>query len=660
MVARKKNIVAVDTETTGLTLRHGCRPFFVSMCNQDGEIAWWKWEVDPLTRLPSPPKKDLKEIQFVISDTSNRLVFHNAKFDVLALESIGIKFDAWDRVEDTHLASHCLASNEPHGLKELGLRYLDIDDDDESDLQKAVNQARTKGRRYKWNLGRKQHPNWPWIKTGKWWKTDMWVPAAVAKHENLPESHPWWTVLDRYAITDAERTIALYLMFEEALKDEKLWDQYKARRNLLPIVYRMESHGITVKKPRVKELKQEYQEYVEDYEKCCQKLTPTPIDNLSSPPQLQKVLFSRQGFHLSPTKETKGSKVDKPNYSTAAEDLEPLLLSLPERSRAYHFIDSLFQVRRNEKAVGYLDSYLQSGQKTADENFYQINCNFNIAGTATTRFSSNNPNAQNISKRVIMDDNGNIIQSFNLRRGFGPLPGKVWYANDYNNIEMRIFAYQSGDKQLIKAFEDGYSVHLIFAKLLYPKQFALCEKKGWDFKEHYKATLYQWVKNGNFSLIYGAGIAKADRTYHVDGAYKLIRKKMPQIDRFMAEKHREATELGFVTTLGGYRLGVPKDGPHKAVNYYVQGSAGWAMLLAMRRIDAYLQTLPSEYQMIMTIHDELDIEMPLDQYHHRHAKRCRELMERSGDDLGMPLPVEVNRIEDNWASETKCDFKVAA
>jgi len=82
-------MIAVDTETTGLDIHHGCRPFFVTACDEKGNLTWWEWDVDPLTRRPKVPNKDRREIQKMLS--KNVLVFQNPKFDVGALSSIGCR-----------------------------------------------------------------------------------------------------------------------------------------------------------------------------------------------------------------------------------------------------------------------------------------------------------------------------------------------------------------------------------------------------------------------------------------------------------------------------------------------------------------------------------------------------------------------------------------
>jgi DNA polymerase I len=217
-------------------------------------------------------------------------------------------------------------------------------------------------------------------------------------------------------------------------------------------------------------------------------------------------------------------------------------------------------------------------------------------------------------------------------------------AMDYSNIELRIFAYKSGDKDLIAAFEAGQSVHLVIASVLWPK---LYKQLGPDkFK---KRPEYGWTKNGNFSLIYGASPRKADATYHQKGAYNLIRNRFTDIDGFMVSKDQEAKRFGYITTMGGYHLQVPQDKPHVAVNYYVQGSAGYYMLLAMPRIHKYLQA-QDDCHLILQVHDEFVYDIPNHGYE-EHATVLAQTMEQSGHDLGIHVPVETDLIKDTWGDK---------
>ena len=626
-------MLAIDTETTGLALHHGCKPFFISACDDRGELTSWEWEVDPYSREPIISRKDLREVKaFLLEHLPGGYVFHNAKFDIRALSKIGISWsrEAWEATQDTVAGSHVLASGESHKLKDLALHYLDISDEDQADLREAVIQARRLAKKKGWDIARDNHPHWPHIKSGKGkelWGFDYWLPRQVAIDEGYPSDHPWHSLCSTYALLDAERTIGLWLIVKEALEEEDLQAQYEVKRKLIPIAYRMEAAGVTVNRKRLKQETKRFKEEAIRTEDLCYSLASHKLDNIRSFKQLQGILYAH--FSLPPIKKT------KTGLATDDDTLEALQQSLSSRQPAFQFIKNLRLTRKLSKANDYLETYRQAAMEMGPPGFISLHPDFNVTGTATTRFSSSNPNAQNISKQ----------EAYNLRRMFGPVPGRIWYAIDYENIELRIFAYECGDQSLIDAFESGESVHLIIAQKLWPKEL---EKLG---PEAFKKTeKYRWTKNGNFSLIYGASQRRADATYHQKGAYKLIRKGFPLIDRFMRAKNQEARELGYVTTLGGYRLQVSSREPHKAVNYFVQGSAGWALSLAMLRVGDYLESLGPEYQIILQIHDELVYSFPKKRRGNiPKIRNIKRLMEQSGDDLGLPLPVSVDEVKTNWA-----------
>lgn len=143
-------MLAIDTETTGLDLHHGARPYFVTTCDHEGVQRWWEWSVDPLTRKPSIPSSDVQEIQEFFEKELDRpdghFVFQNGKFDVLALRTIELPMAEswpWDRTSDTLLSGHLLASNQPHNLTDMVLQYLgeDIQPIDD-ELEKVVKECR--------------------------------------------------------------------------------------------------------------------------------------------------------------------------------------------------------------------------------------------------------------------------------------------------------------------------------------------------------------------------------------------------------------------------------------------------------------------------------------------------------------------------------------
>ena len=470
-----------------------------------------------------------------------------------------------------------------------------------------------------------------------WWIVDTWLPATIARIKGYETSHPWHTVASTYGLLDPYRTLALYFLFQEGLREEGLEQLYQKRKQLMPVIHKMQRTGITYSPSRHKKLLTRFETLKEDHQTAAIQATGGKITNLNSQKQVTAVLYRDEGFGLPVVKETKTG-----NPSADRDTLTELLDHTKERSKPYQFLTNLRDYRKCDKMRDYLTSYaayaVQQRYRYRDRiyRYGLLHPNFNQTGPATTRWSSYWPNAQNISKQ----------EDYNLRYIFGPRAGREWLSFDYSNIELRIFAYASEDKQLVKAFEDGESMHMVIAKVLRPKEVAKLGEEKFKKTEGYRKT-----KNGNFSLIYGAGQRKADTTYGVPGAYKKIRKQLPNIDSFMEAKNQEALQYGYITTLGGYRLVVPEGRPHVAVNYFVQGSAGIFITDAIIRVHNYLTSLPEgKADLIMQVHDELDIdtEAPASL---EIAKTVQTLMEQSGKDYGVPSPVEGSVISNNWSNE---------
>lgn len=645
-------IAACDTETTGLDLRHGCRPFMFGGMDEHGRVHRWRWRINPFTREVDVPNSEKVEVHDYLS-SFDRIIWWNAKYDLTGLILLGIPLpkDIWDRSEDGIIANHCLWSGGPHDLKTQAMKHLDILDDDEEDLRTATLRARTIGKNLGWRIAEAEDPHWPTMKSGEsWWKCDYWMPGElyrlagttiideqgndrlVVEDDRIIKE--WEGICEVYHGKDLERTFGMWLTLREMLKNENLWDRYEVRRNLLRVTYEMESRGLTVRKFLIPGVRQKHANLAEKHQENCFRAVNHSITNLESTKQLQVALYTTLGLPV--LKRTEKSSLP----STDKDTLEALKDECRPASPAGWFLTHLAAYRKRDHAAETVGTYERGCFPYFDHNGKENNYfgilmpTVNITGTRETRCSSNNPNGQNIAKGEGLPKE----EKFNLRDLFGPPPGRLWYSHDYSNIEMRIFAYLAGEQSFLDAFAAGESVHLLVCKELYPDIF------DEDFRDKYP-HLYQWVKNGNFSLIYGAGWKRADATYHFPGAYRIVRKKFKQIDRFMSLTQKEASQTGYVTTLGGYRLQVT-EGAHKAVNYKVQGSAGWAMCLAMVRIRKYLDTL-DDYHMIMQIHDELLHDVP--QAHSEvFPYRIKELMERSGDDLGLALPVEMSRIRVSW------------
>lgn len=630
--------VGLDTETTGSDFRSGCKPYYISIFISEQESYEWEWPVDPFTRQPSIPQGDLDELQTILDNPNYLFCIHNALFDVRALRSIDLTPPPWSSIHCTMVGHHVIASGDSHALKDACIRHLRIPDTDEQDVKEIVTKCQTQARRLKWNLAKKGHEQFPAVSKATWWKLDMWLPAAMADHLDLPDDHPYRKVTHRYGMTDAIRAQGLWNFIRQELRIHNLLPQYLKRKQILPVIEMMMDSGMSFNQNRLKDTIAQFTRARTIAIGDCQSHS-IGLKNPASHPQLKKALFEDHELPILKTGKT-GPSADKDSIATWLD------MDIPPDSR--DFILALQTFRKTTKALEALTTYDLAGhpkpkpslKPTTKSKLYRtLYPGINPTGTDTTRKSSSDPPAQNISKK----------EGFNLRTVFGPAPGRVWYASDYSNIELRIFGHASGDQGLIQAFAEGFSAHLIIAEVLYPDQYAQCVHDGVQFNKRYSSTLYQWIKNGNFSLIYGAGEEKADLTYHLKGAYKTIRKQLPLIDQFMREKHNEAKHYGYITTVGGYHLQVPRHEPHKAVNYYVQGSAGEAIDLAAVRVYDYLRQFP-DYNMIMQVHDELVFDFPIHPRNTKVMTNVVRLMEQSGDDFGYALPVETDIIEDNWSN----------
>jgi len=222
---RGRTVIALDTETTGVDLHHGAKPFFVTVAREDGTQQWWEWDVDPLTREPNVPDEDVAEIQALLSPDDPEgewVVLQNAKFDAVALSTVERFEWPWDRTHDTLLAGHLLASNQPHDLTSMALHYLGVDIQPYEDrLEEAVQECRRYCRSHlpEWRIAKEGLPEMP-SAGSKTWKYDSWLPRALGLHLEHAEDHPWFTVLRDYANADSLVTLALWQAMRKELERE--------------------------------------------------------------------------------------------------------------------------------------------------------------------------------------------------------------------------------------------------------------------------------------------------------------------------------------------------------------------------------------------------------------------------------------------------------
>ncbi len=559
-------LMALDTEDTGIDLRLGARCFFITICKDTGDILSYEWHVDPLTRMPDIPESDIREIRDVI-ESADSIVCQNGKFDATALEVSGILQDwPWHKTYDTLIAGHLLSSNTPHNLTDMGIQYLGRNIEKyELLLKDATQKARRLCRSHlnDWRIAAQDLPEMP-SATKEPWKADTWLPKAICGYactqmltydernykkkrdgtivqpwwyEYGWEYHPWQTVLSNYANKDSETTLLLWYEMEKELHRRHLWKIFQERMRVIPVAVAIERRGITVSGERLERLQCEFSQECARCEVECVNIASTYGYTLTLPKgggnnkSLTEFCFKPDPavtyqevsagvteavyatatdgvcLNLKPVK--RGKPSERYRIGTPSLDKETIdyyLSFLEEDSNESRFIKSLASKRKRETAIGYMNGYKRYWTEIEDENWYRMYPSLNPTGSDTLRWSHTNPNSANISKQ----------EGFNLRYAFGPAPGREWWSLDAKNIELRIPAYEAGETDLIYVFEHPNdapyygSYHLVVFDLLHPDLFAQHGKKC---KDEFESTWYQWVKNGNFAVIYGCQEEKADATF---------------------------------------------------------------------------------------------------------------------------------------------------
>lgn len=705
-------MISLDTEATGLDLYHGCRPFLVSICHDDGSVETWEWSVDPETRKVLVEKHDLEEIQEVI-DESDEQVGQNIKYDVTGLELLfndaGLKlYWPWTSTHDTLFSGHLLASNQPHDLATMCLVYLRRNIKPlERKLVEAVKQARNvaKSNYPTWRIATKGMKELPSIKE-KVWACDYWLPRALHIKLKTPNWDTWKDVCRKYAESDSVHTLLLCQAHQTELKRRGLTRIYNERRKLLPIVPAMQYIGVTGSYDRLDEIKKEYETQSNMYESICTRIASEYDYQLELPKSgvnksLSEFIFGKVctncdgtcvvtkyltessfsqvpchvckgtgyvgNLHLRPVKYS--ARTGKP--SLGRDSLTYWVNNLKPRSMPRAFIHALREKRRYDTSLSYIEGYerftipIQDGSLL--QTFFIMHPGLNPTGSDTLRWSSQNPNQQNISKQS--------VGSHTLRYAFGPRKGREWWSLDAANLELRLPAYEADETEMIELFErpddPPYygSYHLLVFDVLHPQKF---KKHGAECKNVFKSTWYQWTKNGNFAVQYGAmeESGTADRAYHLKGAQAKVKNRFQRITALNRKMIAHAEKYGFVETMPdksidpdrGYPLLCSRSKwgkilPTVPLNYHIQGTACWWMMRAMIKVQAYLDQWNiglkhrQGYYMIMQVHDELVFDFPQKSKMGNLPiiRKVQKIMESCGDDIGVPTPVSVTYHLNNWS-----------
>jgi DNA polymerase-1 len=461
----------------------------------------------------------------------------------------------------------------------------------------------------------------------------------------VPEEFEYFKdVCVNYAGKDVERTILLHGVFQEVMDDLDVRKGYEREKRLLQVIYRTEQDGITLSEKKrvakVKALTKAKDEHALVAQKFADKISKKEV-NLRSPPDLIDVIYKKLKMPITKATPKTGQPSTKAEIFADFYDLTKDPKGGHYNRAASAFFLNLILAKKNEKAAKDLENYKSYSLPCPNHKDYiVIYPSLNQSGTSTVRFSCSNPNGQNVSK-VSLVEIGKDKEEFpgpKIRDVYSPPPGKIWYAIDYNQLELRVFAADSEEHSLIQALDDGYDFHGFVSTQIFKKPIEKISKQE-----------RRIAKNTDFAIIFGAGEAKVNETAGIPNAYKMFAGLFPNVHTHMKKVIDEVRRDGFVRTMDGYRLVIPNE-PYKAVNYRAQGTAGSIIKNAMIAIDQDGLVDWIDSRIVLQIHDELIIEFTKDSPKHTPAAvyTIMKAMEQAGADLGINTPVSCERIETDW------------
>ncbi|AJQ93148.1 DNA polymerase I [Gynuella sunshinyii] len=392
---------------------------------------------------------------------------------------------------------------------------------------------------------------------------------------------------------------------------------------LIPVLTRVEDAGAMLNVEYLHSLTEKFRQRMGVLEREAHEEAGEAF-NLSSPKQIGVILFEKQGLPVL-------QKTATGQPSTNEEVLSELALTydLPKR---------ILEYRHLNKLVG---TYTEPLPGLVNPDTGRVHTSYNQAGAATGRFSSNDPNLQNIPVR---SEEGRAI-----RQAFIAPEGYKIVAADYSQIELRIMTHLSQDQNLIKAFREGRDIHRATA----------AEVMG-VAEDQVSSEQRRNAKAINFGLIYGMsafglakqlGIGRKEAQEYVDTYFA----RYPGVRRYMDETRAEASETGYVETIFGRRLYLPdikaskqmlrKAAERTAINAPMQGTAADIIKRAMVDVQAWLGSSRLDATMIMQVHDELIFEVPernVEEFIHGVKLRMQHAA-----DIDVPLVVDVG-VGENW------------
>ena len=534
----KNGILAVDTETNGLDRIDGKIAGICLYTPGEKGIYIPVGHVSYMTNQPLKDNVDTWKMKWffdVCNENNVKYILHNAKFDMHILYwMIGVKIvPYWD----TLIAGQLLNENEPHGLKVLYQKYCV-----RADEEQQVAKFNTLFNGIEFNS----------------------IPPSVGY---------------MYAAFDPIMTYELY-KFQEQYLDKEV-GQYCYRKGLervadvfreiemplIEVVFDMEVQGVDIDTELAKELKDKYTYYMN-----------LAVDNFKAQIIELEVAGAFDELRVKhPDKFNKISELGDININIASNAqlvilfYDVLKLDPPKGQRSvgeeqlkqlhHPLVDCILEYRGMSKL---LSTYIEAIPNHIAKKDGKLHANFNQYGAKTGRFSSSDPNLQNIPSKTKKLSDGTVIDAgHDIRQMFIAGEGNVIIGGDFSQQEPRCLAHMSQDENMINAYLHGKDLYATIASKLYNKPYEECKEFRPDGTVNPEGKQRRSsVKPILLGIMYGRGVNSIAEQMNItkEEAQQVINdfyKQFPKVKEFVEFAQENARTYGFVETAWGRKRRLP-------------------------------------------------------------------------------------------------------
>ena len=429
-----------------------------------------------------------------------------------------------------------------------------------------------------------------------------------------------------YAVEDADVTLQLKQVFEPKLKEKNLDNLFRnIEIPLVSVLAKMELEGINLDIDFLNGLAKDLNKDILNLESKIYREANTEF-NLASPKQLGIVLFE----HLKLVEKPKKTKTGQ--YATGEEVLSKL-------AKDHEIIRNILEWRG---LVKLKNTYIDALPKDVDPKTKRIHTTYMQTVAATGRLSSTNPNLQNIPIRT---ERGRQVRKAFIKRN----ENYILLAADYSQIELRLIAEMSGEKNMKQSFLNGEDIHKATAAKVFnvPLEEVTREQRS-------------QAKTVNFGIIYGVSafglsqqtnMSRKEAKVLIDAYYETY----PTLKEYIAKQVNLARAQGYVETLLGRRRylkninsnnSIVRSGDERnAVNAPIQGTAADIIKIAMINIQKVLDTKNYKSKMLLQVHDELVFDI-----FNEEKEILKPIIKQEMENaFKMSIPLTVDMDEgDNW------------